>query len=205
MHIQPPVVQRTSRTTPAMQKSAPVVMLKRFIIVTVGLVIVAIVGVTLLPGFSLTHVRADGITPSQPTSIDGSSGNQQVSLTWGAANNATGYIIEQTDLVTGQVQQLSNIVTDTSVTIGSLGVGHWYRFRVIPINGTTQGPASAPIEIRTTGFQGAYDHYYVLGDSYSAGEGAPPYVGTKGCYRSMNSYAYQIGNGVPTPVMIACS
>lgn len=229
MHMQPPVVQRTPRTTPGAQSTNlfgiriylrergmrlarflfadPLrgYCKKRFVTVTVGLVIVAVVGITLLPGFSPTRVLADGIAPSQPSSIDGSSGNQQVSLTWGAASNATGYVIEQTDLVTGQVQQLPNMVTSTSATIGSLGVGHWYRFRVIPINGTTQGTASAPIEIRTTGFQGAYNHYYVLGDSYSAGEGAPPYSGTKGCYRSTNSYAYQIGNGVPTPVMFACS
>jgi lysophospholipase L1-like esterase len=205
MHTQPPVIQRRPHSTHGERKSITLLALKRFVIVTAGLMIVAVVGVTLLPGISLTRALADGIVPSQPPSIDGSSGNQQVSLTWGAANNATGYFIEQTNLVTGQVQQLPNMVTGTSFTVGSLGIGHWYRFRVIPLNGTIQGTASAPIEIRTTGFQGAYAHYYVLGDSYSAGEGAPPYSGPTGCYQSIHSYAYQIGNGAPMPAMFACS
>jgi lysophospholipase L1-like esterase len=205
MHARPPVIQRHPQATHGERKSTTLVTLKRFGIATISIVIIAIVGVTLLPGFSLTRVLADGIAPSQPPSINGSPGNQQVRLAWGAANNATGYFIELTDLATGKVQHLPNMVTDTSFTVGSLGIGHWYRFRVIPVNGTTQGTASAPIEIRTTGFKGTYDHYYVLGDSYSAGEGAPPYSGVTGCYQSTQSYSYQIGNGAPTPAMFACS
>jgi lysophospholipase L1-like esterase len=205
MRVQPSVIQRHPQTTHGVRNSTTLLTLKRFGVVSISLVIIAIVGVTLLPGFSLAHVLADGIAPSQPPSINGSPGNQQATLTWGAANYATGYFIEQTDLATGQVQQLPDMVTGTTFTVGSLAIGHWYRFRVIPVNGTIQGTASAPIEIRTTGFKGTYDHYYVLGDSYSAGEGAPPYSGVAGCFQSTQSYGFQLANGAPTPTMLACS
>lgn len=200
MSIQQPPVHH-----PPTRENSPNRSLKRGGIVSICLLLVAVVGLVWLPGSPIRHVFATGTIPSKPTMLNGSAGQQQVSLSWGAAANATGYLIEQTDLATGQVQQLPDLVTATSLTIGSLANGHWYRFRILPVNGTLQGPASDPIEVRTTGFQGAYDHYYVLGDSYSAGEGAPPYSGTAGCFRSVQSYAYQLGAGIPTPVMLACS
>ena len=83
--------------------------------------------------------------------------------------------------------------------------GHWYRFSVTPVAGTIQGPSSDPLEIRTTGFSGSYQNYYALGDSYSSGDGAPPYQGAKKCYRSSNDYPYLLGAGTPTPVVIACA
>lgn len=148
---------------------------------------------------------ADTATPGQPTSVNGTPGSQQVSLSWGAATDATGYLVNETDLVTGQTTQLSTIVTTTSTTLTGLAVGHWYRFSITAVNGATQGAASSPIEIRTTGFSGSYDNYYALGDSYSSGDGAPPYSGVSGCYRSTNVYSYLLGNGAPTPTLIACS
>ncbi|HEU5374283.1 MAG TPA: GDSL-type esterase/lipase family protein [Ktedonobacteraceae bacterium] len=155
--------------------------------------------------FVSNRAFADTATPGQPTSINGSSGAQQASLSWGAASNATGYLVNETDLVTGQTTQLSTLVTSTSTTVTGLQVGHWYRFTITGVAGTVQGPASNPIEIRTTGFSGSYDTYYALGDSYSAGDGAPPYFGASGCYRSTNVYSYRLGNGAPTPDLIACS
>lgn len=148
---------------------------------------------------------AEATAPGQPSSINGTSGAQQVSLSWGTASGATGYLVNETDLVTGQTTQLSNIVTATSTTITGLKVGHWYRFSITPVAGTVQGPASSALEIRTTGFAGSYDNYYALGDSYSSGDGAPPYNGVSGCFRSTKAYAYLLGNGVPTPTLIACS
>ena len=148
---------------------------------------------------------ADAAVPGQPASINGSSGAQQVSLNWGAASGATGYLVNETDLVTGQTTQLSTLVTSTSTTVTGLKVGHWYRFTITGVDGTAQGPASNPIEIRTTGFSGSYDNYYALGDSYSSGDGAPPYFGASGCYRSKNVYSYLLGNGAPTPTLIACA
>lgn len=148
---------------------------------------------------------ADTITPGQPSNLNGTSGSQQVSLTWSAATSATGYLVNQEDLATGQTVQLSTVVTTTSTTITGLNVGRWYRFTITPVNGTVQGPTSSPVEIRTKGFSGSYDNYYTMGDSYSSGDGAPPYNGVSGCYRSTNAYAYLLGNGAPTPTMIACA
>jgi lysophospholipase L1-like esterase len=202
-----PAQQHYQKQPPAMpseRKSATLLLRNQLKTLIICLLLV-LIGATFLALRSITHVMAAEAVPSKVTSFAGISGNQQVSLNWGLATNATGYIIEQTDLATGQVQQLPQIIAANSSTIGFLAIGHWYRFRVLAVNGALQGPPSDPVEIRTTGFQGSYDHYYVLGDSYSSGEGAPPYTGTKGCYRSTNTYAYHLGVGIPTPVIIACS
>lgn len=148
---------------------------------------------------------AAAATPGQPTSINGTSGSQQVSLSWGQATGATGYLVNEKDLVTGQTVQLPTIVTTTSTIVTGLQVGRWYRFSITPVDDTTQGPASNPIEIRTKGFSGSYTNYYALGDSYSSGDGAPPYSGVSGCYRSTKAYPYLLSSGAPTPVLIACS
>lgn len=174
---------------------------QRFSAITVLFIVILISGFFLLPNKAL----ADTAAPGQPTSINGTPGNQQVSLSWGAATNATGYLVNETDLVTGQTEQLPAIVTATSTTLTGLKVGHWYRFSITAVNETAQGPSSSPIEIRTTGFSGSYDNYYALGDSYSSGDGAPPYSGAKGCYRSTNVYSFLLGNGAPTPTLIACA
>jgi lysophospholipase L1-like esterase len=205
MPVQAYFLQRRPQAVPGKRKSITLLAHKRFGVITICLLLITVIGAMLLFRSPITHVMAAGAVPSKIASIAGASGNQQVSLNWGASTNATGYIIELTDLATGQAQQLPQEVATTSSIIGSLIMGHWYRFRVIPVNGAIQGIPSDPVEIRTTGFQGFYDHYYVLGDSYSSGEGAPPYTGVKGCYRSTNSYAYQLGMGIPTPVMLACS
>lgn len=155
--------------------------------------------------FASSKALADTAIPGQPTSINGAPGSQQVSLNWGVASGATGYLVNETDLVTGQTVQLPTVIAATSTTVTGLQVGHWYRFSITALNGDTQGPASSTLEIRTTGFSGHYDNYYALGDSYSSGDGAPPYSGVSGCYRSTKSYPYLLGNGVPTPTLIACA
>jgi lysophospholipase L1-like esterase len=170
------------------------------------LIVLFISSVVLITGsLYLANPVMAAATPGQPTSLNGTAGSQQTKLSWGAATNATGYLVNKTDLVTGQTTQLPSLVTTTSTTIAGLQVGHWYRFSITAVNGTAHGSPSSPVEIRTTGFSGSYTNYYALGDSYSAGDGAPPYNGASGCYRSTNSYAYLLGSGVPTPKMIACS
>lgn len=201
MHNQSPRDQRLLHATPGGKKPAISDKLKPATAIFFFLTLI-IVCATLL--FTSPSLRALAAAQSA-IAISGTPGNQQASLTWTADPSATSYTIEQTDLVTGQVQQLPAVVTTTSFTVSSLATGHWYRFRVIPVTGTTQGTPSAPIDIRTTGFRGSYNFYYVLGDSYSSGEGSPPYSGATGCYRSTNSYAYLLGTGIPTPTMIACS
>ena len=169
--------------------------------VFLALAAIMIIGVLFLS----SSAQAATTTPGKPTSINGTPGDRQVSLSWGAAPGATSYLIQETDLVTGETTQLPTPVTTTTDTITGLQVGHWYRFSITPVAGTIQGLSSDPLEIRTTGFSGSYQHYYALGDSYSSGDGAPPYEGAKGCYRSTNSYPYLLGSGVPTPVLLACA
>lgn len=159
----------------------------------------ALVTIAFLP----MSAHAETATPPQPASLTGTSGNQQASLSWSASTGATGYLVNETDLVTGQTTQLSTVVTTTSTTVTGLQVGHWYSFTITPFDGTGQGPASSAVEIRTTGFAGSYQNYYALGDSYSSGEGAGNYTGVQACYRSTSGYPYRLG--VSNPTIIACS
>ena len=195
---QPPLNREKSRI-------AARVSVRKTWVIAFALIMVVIASGFLLPSGPLLHALAAGLTPAQPASINATPGDQQASLTWAPSLGATGYVIEQTDLSSGLVQRLPGVVTGTSFTATSLATGQWYSFRVIPVNGSVEGAPSNPIQVRTTGYQGAYDHYYVLGDSYSAGEGTDQYTGVTGCYRSLLAYGYLLGNGVPAPTMIACS
>src|SRR5579859_3195210 len=170
--------------------------------VTLSLLLIVALGTAFLHGFGgLGRANASS---AQSISVTGTSGDQQVNLSWSAVPDAQGYQIQQTDLATGTTQVLPDIQQGTSFSPGSLAVGHWYRFSVIPLTAAGAGTPSQAIEIRTKGFQ-QYDHYYALGDLYTAGNGAPPYMGATGCYRSANSYSFLLGNGAPTPDVIACS
>ncbi|GHO42777.1 GDSL-type esterase/lipase family protein [Ktedonospora formicarum] len=173
----------------------------RFWLVFFVPVLVALVGAIFLP----TSALAAPLAPGKPTALNGQAGDQQVSLSWGSATDAAGYLVNETDLVSAQTQQLPTIITVTSTIITNLQAGHWYRFSITPLAGTLQGPASDPVEVRTKGYSGSYDNYYALGDSYSAGDGAPPYNGAKNCYRSTKGYPYLLSSGAPSPTLIACS
>lgn len=166
--------------------------------------IVVILGA--IVGLGLQPVLQSLAAPVQPGGFEGRPGNEgEVILTWDTPpSEITGYKVEQRDLATLELSTQS-ISSTTSFTVGSLKTGHWYRFRLIPLNGTTEGLPSHFIDVRTKGFSGSYQSYYALGDSFASGEGAPPYAGIASCYRSQNSYVYLLGEEVPTPTMIACS
>src|SRR5688500_7385553 len=72
-------------------------------------------------------------TPCQPASLQATINTQQLQFTWSSATNATGYWLEQTDILTGTVQELAPRITTTSfaIALNTLETGHWYRFRVI--------------------------------------------------------------------------
>jgi lysophospholipase L1-like esterase len=194
-------MQTQSSTSASEKKLATRLMGRCFWVISVFSIAILLSGTLFLSSKALAAVAV----PGQPTSLNGTSGNQQVSLRWGAATDATGYLVNETDLVTGQTVQLATVVTTTATTLTGLQVGHWYRFSITAVNGTTQGTTSSPVEVRTTGFPGSYSNYYALGDSYSSGDGAPPYSGVSGCYRSTKVYSYLLGNGAPSPTLIACS
>lgn len=174
--------------------------LRRKVILFTAVILTSIITFGASP---LLHSFADGVTPDQPIVTSATSGNQSASLSWGAAANATAYEVQTTDLATNVVC-VSSPQAATTYTAGSLAVGHWYRFRVIPLNGSTTGPASIYYDIRTKGYTGSYASYFALGDSYSSGEGNPPYWDGP-CARSNSSFAYQLGVGAPAPTMIACA
>jgi lysophospholipase L1-like esterase len=99
-------------------------------------------------------------------------------------------------------------VAGTSFTSGLLGGGRWYRWRVVPVNGTLTGPASTSVDIRTTGVP-SYGAFYALGDSYSSGLGT---LGTAGsysggaCKRSSEAWPYLAkASWDPVPVHLACA
>jgi predicted phage tail protein len=86
--------------------------------------------------------------PSAPTSVSGSSGNAQVTLSWTAptvtgGDPITGYVV--TPYVGTAAQATSTFAsTLTSETISGLANGTAYTFTVAAINGAGTGSASAP-------------------------------------------------------------
>jgi lysophospholipase L1-like esterase len=124
-------------------------------------------------------------------------------LNWTQVQGATAYWIWQATLTqsgTYNWQRLPYPLSATSFDPGLLNSGHWYAYRVQPINGFLDGPFSNTVEFRTKGIAyGAgtgysYVHYYALGDSYSSGLGAG---GTASyfdlaCWKTTNAYAYHV-------------
>jgi hypothetical protein len=123
------------------------------------------------------------VTLARKPSLSGAStGTTTIRLWWTAVPNAAGYYVEYMDLSgNGSWTRLEYPVFGTTFNGGYLGSGKWYRWRVVPMNGSIQGPASDPIEIRTRG-QVYYYGRYALGDSYSAGLGSGLEQGS--CLRS---------------------
>src|SRR3954451_11574314 len=100
MHVEPHTARKRPSTASRERIFAPFHP-GHFGIVTICLIIVVVAAMVLLPNVSITRVMAASAAPSKPASIDGIAGNQQVSLSWATTANAAGYILEQTDLVTG--------------------------------------------------------------------------------------------------------
>jgi lysophospholipase L1-like esterase len=126
-----------------------------------------------LPG-SAGRGTVGGVRPHDRPLLYGapSSDQHKSQLRWTAVANATGYYIETMDLgsSTPQWKRLPWPVPGTSFDPDLLIPGHWYRWRVVPVNGTLEGPASDTVDIRTTGVP-IYQSFYALGDSYSSGLG----------------------------------
>ena len=147
----------------------------------------------------------------KPTGLTGAAlSTTSVKLTWQGTTDATSYYIERKKLgVSTSYVRLPAVVDSTSYTVTGLAEGRWYRFRVVPANGTLTGPASTAFEVRTRGREN-YTNYYALGDSYSSGHGAAtpaaPYTGGD-CKRTTNAWAYELASSsyVPTPHLYACS
>jgi len=131
-------------------------------------------------------------------------------LRWSAVSNATGYYIEMCDLQqacpasSSRWTRLPWPVADTTFSPGLLTKGHWYSFRVVPVNGTLEGPRSEPIEIRTKGVP-FYTNYYAMGDSFSAGSGAGHYVDLT-CLRGLEAWPLKItASWEPRAEITACA
>jgi len=115
-----------------------------------------------------------GAIPSCCPSLSGLPGptNNTANLYWTSVSNASGYFIEYADLAQdpNHFTRLPYAVSATTFQPGLLAAGHWYRWRVVPVDGTIEGQASNTVDIRTTGVP-IYSAYYALGDSYSSGRG----------------------------------
>ena len=133
-----------------------------------------------------------GKPTGKPTGLIGTPvSTTSVNLSWQGTTDATSYFIERMILGSSSsyVRLSTAIVGATSFTVSGLSTGRWYRFRVVPANGTLTGPASTAYEVRTRGLPD-YTTYYALGDSYSSGHGAStadaPYTGGD-CKRTTNA------------------
>lgn len=73
----------------------------------------------------------------------------QVTLSWTAANNATGYLLTVNDLGTGVADELPLAVPGTSFSPGLLRSGTRYRIDITPVNGYLRGPVLRGCAFRT--------------------------------------------------------
>lgn len=133
-------------------------------------------------------------------------GTAAIHLSWTAAEHATGYHVETMDLTrpaTGWTR-MPGLVTGTSVDTSQLAAGTWHRWRVVPVNGTAEGTASAPMEFRTAGAV-QYTRILALGDSYSAGTGNRDSAG-RTCLRSPKAWPLLARTSTdPVPQFLACA
>ncbi|MEN3613065.1 GDSL-type esterase/lipase family protein [Plantactinospora sp. ZYX-F-223] len=164
----------------------------------------------LMTGQPGNHSRAvfGGVAPGHVT-LNGSPGptDNDSQLWWSSTAEATGYYIEVIDLARNPASwtRLPWAVSATSFNPGLLYPGNWYRWRIVPVNGLLEGPASVPIEIRTTGVP-QYTRFFALGDSYSAGIGNQDSKADAQCGVSPNTWAYLAkAPWDPQPELLACS
>jgi lysophospholipase L1-like esterase len=152
-------------------------------------------------------VRVRGLTPARVTGIRATGDGSAVVLDWPAAQDATSYRVERTDVLTGDSVRLAGTTTATKardVPPASLA-GRWMQYRVFGLDGGAQGPASAPVEARAKGFAG-YETYWALGDSYAAGTGLGQPYDDQPCARNGRMWGALIPRDlVPQPQFIACS
>ena len=78
------------------------------------------------------------LTPAQPTGLTATSGNAQVSLSWTASANATGYRVYRGGVLVST--QAGTTFLDTGRTNGTP-----YSYYVVATNGTASSPASATV------------------------------------------------------------
>ncbi|MEU8182179.1 GDSL-type esterase/lipase family protein [Micromonospora sp. NPDC049047] len=145
-----------------------------------------------------TAVTVGGPDPSsRPTLTAAPATENSIRLSWSAVPNASGYHIEYLDLTKYRTEpnwiRLPWPIPGTTFTQDVLYPGHWYRFRVVPVNGFNEGTPSLPVEARTKGRP--FDRYKKinsLGDSYSSGLGAGGQGGYTGgnCKRTTNAWPY---------------
>jgi lysophospholipase L1-like esterase len=130
--------------------------------------------------------------------------NTTTDLYWSSVPNASGYFIEYADLAVAPAHfiRLPYAVSGTFFQAGLLAGGHWYRWRVVPLDGTIAGPASNTVDVRTSGVP-AYTAYYALGDSFSSGRGTG--TETDACGHSPDAWPNAIPqNWEPKPTLLAC-
>ncbi len=102
------------------------------------------------PGPASASLRISGQIPPAPAYLNASAIDwNSVKLTWGASANATGYMVEQTDLATLDTVRLPYPVLGTSFSPGYLAPDHSYRWRIIPVNGLIEGQASPSVTVHT--------------------------------------------------------
>jgi len=91
---------------------------------------------------SITSRRVAKIASSGPMGLTGTPSFTQVSLTWNAVPNATGYYLER-DTNASYTNGLANRITLSSSTLGttisSLSAGTTYYFRIKPIAQSSEG------------------------------------------------------------------
>jgi hypothetical protein len=131
--------------------------------------------------------------PAAPTGLTATAGHAQVSLSWTASSGATSYNVKRATVTGGPYTTIATGVTATAFTDTGLANGTTYFYVVSAVNAGGESPNSNQAQATPIAPQAGVN-YVALGDSYSAGQGIPPFLqGTDSrpdfCHRSLAAYS----------------
>src|SRR5216683_7323066 len=135
--------------------------------------------------------------PAAPTGLAATAGNARVSLSWTASSGATSYNVKRATVTGGPYTTIATGVTATTFTDTGLANGTTFFYVVSAVNAGAESPNSNQAQATPTAPQAGVN-YVALGDSYSAGQGNPPFLPpTDGpsnfCHRSSAAYSQVLG------------
>ena len=105
-------------------------------------------GHTELAEFRIFGEAPAGTVPGAPVNVTASVNSNAISVSWGAAPNATGYIVQRVGDDAASVVEVST--TALNYTDSNLAPNTTYVYQVQAVNGTRRGPVSATRGLATT-------------------------------------------------------
>src|SRR6185369_1254954 len=105
-------------------------------------------GHTELAEFRIMGNAPVGTVPGAPLNVTASVNSNSISVSWGAASNATGYLLQRIGDDAASVIELPT--NSLSYTDSNLAPNTSYAYQIQAVNGALRGPVSATRALATT-------------------------------------------------------